>query len=112
MAQNCFVELLGVDLPRAYQLGFMYIRQLCLHLRNIRNNLTKEGIKSIYSWQFYNCMKLWVLALTAHQKELILLIHPLVQLAIGVLRISSNLKYYPFHMKVLQLLNLIVEKTG
>lgn len=50
VAQNCFVELLGLNLTASYQLGFLYIRQLCLHLRNIRNNLTKDAIKNIYSW--------------------------------------------------------------
>ena len=26
ISQNCFVQLLGLDLPQAYQLGFLYIR--------------------------------------------------------------------------------------
>jgi nucleolar complex protein 2 len=26
VAQNCFVAILGLDLPQAYQLGFLYIR--------------------------------------------------------------------------------------
>jgi len=78
VSQNCFVQILGLDLPMAYQLGFLYIRQLCLHIRNIRNNLTKDGIKNVYSWQFYNCMMLWTLALTEHLSELVLLVHPLV----------------------------------
>jgi len=50
IAQNCFTQILGLDLVTSYQLGFLYIRQLCLHIRNIRNNLTKDGIKNIYSW--------------------------------------------------------------
>lgn len=50
VAQNCFVNILGTDLPSAYQLGFLYIRALCLHIRNIRNSLTKDGIKNVYSW--------------------------------------------------------------
>lgn len=50
VSQNCFTQILGLDLVTSYQLGFLYIRQLCLHIRNIRNNLTKDGIKNIYSW--------------------------------------------------------------
>ena len=49
-AQNCFIELLSVDRSVGYQLGFSYIRQLCLHLRTIRNTLTKDVLKNIYSW--------------------------------------------------------------
>jgi nucleolar complex protein 2 len=111
VSQNCFVDLLSLDLPTAYQMGFLYIRQLCLHLRGIRNNLTKDGVKNIYSWQFYNCIRLWVLAVTQHQSELSLLIHPLVQLGIGAVRLSNNPKYFPFHVKIVQLLTLINEKT-
>jgi len=49
-SQNCFIELLSIDRGIGYQLGFQYIRQLCLHLRTIRNNLTKDALKNIYSW--------------------------------------------------------------
>ena len=50
VTQNCFVELLSINRSIGYQLGFQYIRALCLHLRTIRNNLTKDNIKNIYSW--------------------------------------------------------------
>lgn len=65
-------------------------------------------MKSIYSWQFYNCMKLWVLALTtATTSDLVLLVHPLVSLISGVLRLSNNIKYQPFHLKAFELLTII-----
>jgi nucleolar complex protein 2 len=111
VAQNCFTQILGLDLVTSYQLGFLYIRQLCLHIRNIRNNLTKDGIKNIYSWQFYNCMKIWALAVTEHLSELVLLVHPLVQLGIAALRLTNNPKYFPYHLKVFQMLTLINQKT-
>ena len=56
-------------------------------------------------------MKLWGLAVTEHLSELILLVHPLVQLGIAAIRLSNNPKYFPFHVKVFQLLSLINEKT-
>lgn len=49
-SQNCFIELLAIDRAIGYQLGFQYIRQLCVHLRTIRNSLTKDALKNIYSW--------------------------------------------------------------
>lgn len=45
LAQNCFIELLSLDLKAAYQFGFLYLRQLLLHLRNVRNNTAKEAAK-------------------------------------------------------------------
>jgi Noc2p family len=65
----------------------------------------------VYSWQFYNCIKLWVLAITEHQSELVLLVHPLVQLGIAAIRLCNNPKYFPYHVKIFQLLSLINEKT-
>lgn len=68
-------------------------------------------MKAIYSWQFYNCTKLWVLALCKHRAELVLLINPIVQLIIGSLKLSSGIKYFPFHLKLFELLSLINEQT-
>jgi hypothetical protein len=79
----------------------------------MRTKLTEENIKSVYSWQFYNCMKLWCLALTtAQQSELALLVHPLVNLINGVIRLSNNLKFFPFQLKAFDLLTMISSRTG
>jgi len=58
-------------------------------------------------------MKLWVLALTdAKTSDLVLLVHPLVQLIVGIIRLTSNIKYFPFHLKAFELLTMINQKTG
>lgn len=50
ICQNCFVEMLTMQRKTAYKLGFLYIRQMCLHLRQVRSNPTKDAIKNVYSW--------------------------------------------------------------
>ena len=58
-------------------------------------------------------MKLWVLALTdASTSDLVLLVHPLVQLIVGVVKLTQNIKYFPFHIKAFELLTIISAKTG
>lgn len=84
---------------------------MCLHLRNTRNNFNEEAVKHIYSWQFYNCIKMWVLALCEHENELVLLINPVVQLIQGAMKLSTSVKYLPFHVKLFELLCMINEKT-
>ena len=38
--------------------------------------------------------------------------HPLVQLLVGVIRLSNNIKYFPYHIKLFDLLVQINAKTG
>ena len=45
VAMNAFSEMLAVDTTMAYQLGFQYLRQLLLHLRNVRANSATEAAK-------------------------------------------------------------------
>lgn len=114
ITQNCIVELLELDPEAGYRLGFQYIRLLCLHLKSARSAKSPaDALKSVYSWQFYNCVRVWVLALTtASASELALLVHPLVQLLVGVVRLTDNLKYFPFHLKCFELLATINQRTG
>ena len=56
-------------------------------------------------------MKLWVLAVTEHLSELVLLVHPIVQLGIAAMRLSNNPKFFPFHLKIFQMLSLLNAKT-
>lgn len=73
--------------------------------------MNAEAVKAIYSWQFFNCLKMWVLALGQHKNELVLLIHPLTTLMTAVLKLTSSIKYFPYHLKVLQLMRMIQETT-
>lgn len=104
--------MLSLNLQQSYQLGFLYIRQLCLHLRNTRNNFSQDAVKHIYGWQFYNCVKMWVLALCQHQNELVLLLNPVVQLIQGALKLTVSIKYFPFHVKLFELLNMIIQQAN
>jgi len=50
ICSNCFVEMLSLHRKTAYKLGFLYIRQMCLHLRTIRAKPTADAVKNVYSW--------------------------------------------------------------
>jgi hypothetical protein len=55
---------------------------------------------------------MWILAVCQHRSELVLLINPAVQLIIGAFKLTSSIKYFPFHIKLFELLRLVNEQTG
>jgi len=42
----------------------------------------------------------------------VLLINPIVQLVLGSIKLSSSVKFFPFHVKLFGILSLITEKTS
>lgn len=51
------------------------------------------------------------MALCQHKRELVLLINPIVQLIQGAIKLTTSVKYFPFHIKLFELLNMINEMT-
>lgn len=52
---NCFIELLRLDLPTAYQHAFVFIRQLAMVLRKALDSKTK--VLFLVLCFFYNAME-------------------------------------------------------
>ena len=89
---SCLVELAGLQLMTTYQHGFVAIRELALLLRSAVNQQTKESFKAVYAWTFLHRLKLWGQVIATYGQEsaggenLMHLIYPLVQIALGVIR--------------------------
>ena len=43
--ENCLVELLSIDPATSYQHGFVYIRQLAVHLRTALTSAKKQAVQ-------------------------------------------------------------------
>jgi Noc2p family len=41
------------------QFGFVYVRQLALHLRQALLKKTKEAVQEVLRWQYCSCLRLW-----------------------------------------------------
>ena len=50
--KNCVVELISLDVATGYQHGFVYVRQLALHLRAAITSAKKETLQVVY-FAFY-----------------------------------------------------------
>ncbi|KAF9167572.1 Nucleolar Complex 2 protein [Actinomortierella ambigua] len=120
LMQNCIAQLYGLDHERAYQHGFVYIRQLAIHLRNAVMVKSKESFKAVYNWQYLHCLSLWSQVIATHAVNnktgqttpLHPLIFPLVQVSLGALRLIPTSTYYPLRFQILRNLIQVIENTG
>lgn len=110
---NCVIELLGVDLPTAYQHAFVFIRQLAMILRDALNTKTKEAFRKVYEWKFINCLELWTGAICAYSSEADFrpLAYPLSQIISGVARLVPTARYFPLRLRCAKMLNRIAAST-
>ena len=112
--QDDIINILNYDLDKAYTTIFTFIRKLCIQLRTTIVDKTTSSIKSIYNWQFVNSLILWSRAIMKYisNQNIYLLIYPLIQTIIGVIRLNSNELYYLLRIRLVILLNGISAKSN
>ncbi|KAL8924301.1 MAG: hypothetical protein Q9208_004082 [Pyrenodesmia sp. 3 TL-2023] len=113
LMENSAAELWGIDPQIGYTTGFVYIRQLAVHLRTSITQPTKDSYKQIYNWQYVHSLDFWSRVLSTHcspasnpalktssDSPLHPLLYPLVQITLGALRLIPTPTYYPlrFHL--------------
>ena len=112
---DSLVEIHSVDLSRAYQLAFVYIRQLAIHLRNALTAKTDETTLLVYNWQFVLSIDFWCKLLSvdgAVDTNLKQLIFPLVQVALGAISLNPIAKFYPLRFRCVRSLNFLSLHTN
>lgn len=66
---SCVVEMYGLDLLRAYEHAFTYIKQLASLLRGAISSQSKDAYREVYCWQTVNILELWSKLLAAHHDK-------------------------------------------
>ena len=66
---SCVVEMYGLDLVRAYEHAFTYIKQLASLLRGAMSSHSKDAYRQVYCWQTVNTLELWSKLLAAHHDK-------------------------------------------
>ncbi|KAJ2686345.1 Nucleolar Complex 2 protein [Coemansia spiralis] len=123
LMRNCGVELYGNDANASYQHGFVYIRQLAIHLRNSMQLRSKESFRAIYNWQFINSLNFWTEVLATYCGDraeeqpqfcatLESLVYPLTQIILGVARLVPTAKYFPLRIHCISQLLRLSSATG
>lgn len=125
--KNSAAELFGIDETVSYQVGFEYVRQLAIHLRNSINATSnaKEGFKTIYNWQYCHSLDFWSRVLAQHcnpetelrkhnkkESPLRQLIYPLVQVTLGAIRLIPTAQFFPLRFYLVRSLLRLSQSTG
>ncbi|KAG5441658.1 Nucleolar complex protein 2 [Clonorchis sinensis] len=104
------LELFSKNLDEAYLHAFVYIRQLAICLRKAHTSHSKEDLQAVQNWQFVNSFQLWsefVAKYHTSHKLIRSLIHPLVQLLIGTVRLSPGERWIPLRFHCVSLLHTL-----
>lgn len=113
---NAVVEIAGLDREVAYQHGFVYLRQLALHLRAALVSRDSKSTAAVLCWQWLACMRAWTAVLACHGNDpaspLWQLTYPLCQLAMGVLPLLESPALAPMRLHVLKAVNDVAWACG
>ena len=116
LMSSCIVNLAEMDVSATYQYGFIYIRQLAIHLRNATHETSDGALRQVYCWQFLNCLRLWaqLLCALARLPDALLrqLVFPLIQTIIGVARLRPNIRFAPIRFQCARMLNQMAYELG
>ncbi|KAG6763576.1 hypothetical protein POTOM_031002 [Populus tomentosa] len=119
--KSSFIELCSQDLQKAYSKAMVSIQQLAkilqLGLRTKKvftQKATLEAVKKICSWQYANCVDLWVafISLNIHDYDLQPLLYTIIQVINGVAVLFPGPRYMPLRVKCIQWLNTVSESSG
>ncbi len=126
LMKNSASQLYLLNLQASYQHAFGFIRQLAIHLRNCLQTKSKDSYKSVYNSQYVHCVDFWSLILSstcdkeyfpqggdaAVKSPMEPLIYPLVQVALGAIRLIPTSRYFPLRLHLVRSLLRLMQRTG
>ncbi|KAI7743199.1 hypothetical protein M8C21_020555, partial [Ambrosia artemisiifolia] len=112
--RDSFINLCSLDLEKSCNKALVSIQQLANILKHARQQEDKEAIKKIYSWQYVQCIDIWVVFISANVNECDVqsLLYAMIQLINGVACLFPGPKYLPLRIRCIQWLNKLSSSCG
>ncbi|XP_021625969.1 nucleolar complex protein 2 homolog isoform X2 [Manihot esculenta] len=112
--KNSFVELCSLDVQKALSKAAVSIQQLAKILHLGLRTKKKEAVKKICSWQYANCIELWVAFISVNVRDYDLqpLLYMIIQIINGVAVLFPGPRYLPLRVKCVQWLNHLSSFSG
>ncbi|KAL9422097.1 hypothetical protein AB3S75_034379 [Citrus x aurantiifolia] len=112
--RNSFVELCSQDLQRSSNKAKVSINNLSRILQLGLRIKKKEAVKKICSWQYANCIDLWVTFIShyIHDYDLQPLLYIIIQIINGMAILFPGPRYLPLRRKCIEWLNHLSSSSG
>ncbi|KAL2343645.1 hypothetical protein Fmac_004930 [Flemingia macrophylla] len=112
--RNSFVELCCLDMQKSSNKAMICILHMGQVLRKGWQTKKKEVVKTICSWQYINCIDLWVTFISAKIDDCDLqpLLYMIVQIIHGVALLFPGPRYLPLRLRCIRWLNHLSGSSG
>ncbi|XP_048231813.1 nucleolar complex-associated protein 2 isoform X3 [Ricinus communis] len=112
--KNSFVELCSLDVQKSSSKAIVSVQQLAKILQLGLQTKKEEAVKKICSWQYANCIELWVafISVNIRNYDLQPLLYMIIQIINGVAILFPGPRYLPLRVKCVQWLNHLSSSSG
>ncbi|XP_022765341.1 nucleolar complex protein 2 homolog isoform X2 [Durio zibethinus] len=112
--RDSFIELCSLDMQNSSRKAMVCVEQLSKILQAGLRTKKKEAVKRICSWQYTNCIDLWVSFISANIQDYDLqpLLYMIIQIINGVAVLFPGPRYLPLRLKCIQWLNNLSSSSG
>ncbi|XP_031382346.1 nucleolar complex protein 2 homolog isoform X2 [Punica granatum] len=112
--RNSIVELCSLDVHKSSGKALVSIKHLAKILQLALRTKKKEALKKVFSWQYTNCVHLWVTFTSENSSDYDLqaLLFIIVQIINGMAGLFLGPRYLPLRIKCIQWLNTLSHSSG
>ncbi|KAI7899002.1 Noc2p family-domain-containing protein [Cokeromyces recurvatus] len=125
LMRNLAVQLYGINPVLSYQQGFVYVRQLAIHLRQAMKVRSTKNHNTVYNWQYIHCIDFWADVLNTFSNSMMVteegeqvesplksLLYPFTQVAVGVIQLIPTAQFYPLRFHIIRTLTSLIRNTN